>query len=166
MTNLDAVMKENTNDLFSQLLKEFAGLTIDIEEISKHCSDPFFIALLLFQLAKERERTNKLLEEINKKLSAQQQTSSLPLSAQAEQIILSETDQRIIALAEQKGMINAQDVKELLAYNCINAASQRLNKLFREGHLAKVRSGKKVFFVVKKTSLLPTPNHPQKQSPL
>jgi len=159
MTSPDAVMKESNTGLFNQLLKEFSDLTIDIAEISKHCSDPFFIALLLFQLAKEREHTNKLLEEINKKLSAQQSQRWPQLE---EQTILSEADQRIIALAEQKGMINAQDVKELLAYNCVNAGSQRLNKLFREGHLAKVRSGKKVFFVVKKTSLLPTPNHPQK----
>ncbi|MEM4663292.1 MAG: hypothetical protein QXM75_04695 [Candidatus Diapherotrites archaeon] len=164
MTNKDTVM--NRDFTYDKLSKEFVELTKDIEEISKKCSDPFFIAMLVFQLAKEREQTNKLIAEINERLKSLENTTKTNPEVPSEQTILSEVDQRIMILAEQKGMISAEDVKALLSYNCVNAASQRLNKLFREGYLAKVRSGKKVFFTIKKTSLLPTPNHPQKQSPL
>ncbi|MCX8189978.1 MAG: hypothetical protein N3F05_01990 [Candidatus Diapherotrites archaeon] len=164
MTNQEPVMNKGLT--LDKLAKEFKGLTSDIEEISKQCSDPFFIALLLFQLAKEREQTNKIIADISERLKALENKVQANVQNQEEHTILAEVDQRIVALADQKGMISADDVKALLSYNCVNAASQRLNKLFREGYLAKVRAGKKVFFTIKKTSLLPTPNHPHKQSPL
>jgi predicted amino acid-binding ACT domain protein len=176
MSDFDSVMNKNTKGLFSKLSKEFAELTIDIEEISKRCSDPFFIALLLFQLAKEREQTNKILKEINEKMEKLLEKNTTTQAGtnvqgqpqvQIEHVMLSEVDQRIVALAEQKGMIDAQDVKKLLSYNCLNAASQRLNKLFREGHLTKVRSGKKVFFMAKSKPLCfqHHPTTPHNQSP-
>lgn len=169
MTNQDSIMNKETQGLFSKLSKQFAELTVDIEEISKHCSDPFFIALLLFQLAKERERTNKILEEINKKLDKVANVAPAEkagVSVGAEQVVLPEVDQRIIQLAEQKGMVDAYDVKKLLGYRGLNAASQRLNKLFREGYLTKIRSGKKVFYLAKSKPLCSQhhPNHPPSPS--
>lgn len=157
MTNNDSVTNQGKNGLFSQLSKEFADLTIDIEEISKRCSDPFFMALLLFKLAEERKETNRLLKEINEKMEKQpfqapENNGEMPVE-RSEYVMLSETDQRIVALAEQKGMVDSSDVKEMLSYKCVNAASQRLNKLFREGHLKKVRSGQKVFFTAKSRPL-------------
>ncbi|MCD6247040.1 MAG: hypothetical protein J7J87_01220 [Candidatus Diapherotrites archaeon] len=169
MNNFDSIMNSNTRGLFSKLSKEFAGLTVDIEEISKHCSDPFFIALLLFQLAREREQTNKLLKEINEKLEriAAGKNVEQPKSEQhvaveelkTEHVILPQVDQQILGLAEKKGMIEAKDIKDMLGYRGLNAASQRLNKLFREGYLTKVRSGKKVFYLAKSKPLC-SQHHP------
>lgn len=156
-------MNSSAKGLFSKLSKEFAELTVDIEEISKHCSDPFFIALLLFQLAKEREQTNKLLKEINEKLERIAASKSIEKpenvkqaaieELQSEHVILPQVDQQILDLVEKKGMIEAKEIKQKFGYKGLNAASQRLNRLFREGYLTKVRSGKKVFYLARSKPL-------------
>ena len=63
--------------------------------------------------------------------------------------ILPETDQRILDYVERHGMAEAKQIMEALKYKGKNAASQRLNKLFREGHLRKVRSGRKVLYLAR-----------------
>jgi len=68
--------------------------------------------------------------------------------------ILPEPDQHILQLVDEVGQVSAKDVMERLAYKKSNAASQRLSKLVREGHLLRVRSGRKVYFMRQH----PTPN--------
>jgi len=147
------------NDVIEKLSPEFAEHTQDVSEIAKHANDPMFLSMLLFALAKEREKTNKLLDEINQRLQelelARDRKKIEPLMGKAgamglEAEILPEQDQKIMDFVETRGMASANDVMEVLSYKGQNAASQRLNKLYREGHLRKVRAGRKVMYLAKK----------------
>ncbi len=156
------MIKDNLNvigqskSVYDMLSPKFSEQTLDIREIAKQANDPFFVSLLLFKLAEERERTNKLLAGINDKFDSlmfelkqeKQETQTEVEKASIE--ILPEQDQKILDLIEQKGMSTANEIVEALGYKRQNAASQRLNKLFREGHLKKVRSGRKVLYLARK----------------
>ncbi|MEM4390952.1 MAG: hypothetical protein QXX06_03765, partial [Candidatus Diapherotrites archaeon] len=63
--------------------------------------------------------------------------------------ILSEADQLILKSIEERGGCTAQDIKAMLNYKGLNAACQRLNKLYREGFLKKIQSGRKVLYLAK-----------------
>ena len=124
------------------------------EEIRRFADNPVFLATLMFKLAKEREQTNRLLEQIFDKfdkimLSMKTDSPSLPTTTEGKIELLPEQDQKIIEAVHRKGQVEARDIKEELGYKGLNAASQRLNRLFREGHLSKVQSGKKVLFLAR-----------------
>lgn len=59
-------------------------------------------------------------------------------------------DQRILSFVARKGTATADDVKALMKYKKQNAASFRLNQLEKMGFLQKIRSGKRMLFLVKK----------------
>lgn len=154
MENLDRVMKETENgskSVYERISPKFNEATSDIREIAKQCNDPFFISLLLFKLAEEREKTNKILSELNEKFDRvfreSNKTTQESTDSKSRIEILPEKDQRILDFVEQHGMAEAKQIMKMLDYNGKNAASQRLNKLYREGHLRKVRSGRKVFYL-------------------
>ena len=139
LTDLNAVKR---------ISPEFSDLSIDMQEVLKESNNPAFLAALLFKLTKEREETNKILrglEEKFEKIQTLLNVSSAP-NTQTEEI-LPEQDQHIIQMVNEHGQITAKDVMERLAYKKTNAASQRLSKLVREGHLLRVRSGRKVYFM-------------------
>ena len=69
--------------------------------------------------------------------SLQQRESEEPSS------ILSEQDQMIMHMVHSNGKISADEIRTELGYKGKNAASQRLNRLFKEGHLRKMQSGRK-----------------------
>ena len=148
-------------EAIKKISPKFAELSLDIGEISKHCNNPMFIATLLFKLAEERERTNKLLERIDDKFDEimlrmktgtdnplQQRELREPGS------ILSEQDQMIMHMVHTNGKVTAEEIRAELGYKGKNAASQRLCRLFKEGHLRKLQSGRKVFYLARNT---PTP---------
>lgn len=129
---------------------DFNDLSIDMQELMKESSNPAFLAALLYKLTKEREETNKILKNIEKKFSKIQElmlTNSSHSHTKSEENILSEPDQHIMQLVDEMISVSAKDVKERLSYKKENAASQRLSNLVREGHLKRVRSGRKVLFV-------------------
>ncbi|MBN1940647.1 MAG: hypothetical protein JW772_00530 [Candidatus Diapherotrites archaeon] len=147
---------------------EYNDLTADIQEIMEQSKNPQLVAVLLFKLAKEREKTNEMMAKINEKFDSimfKLKTAHLQQepSLEAEQIqgqslteldsvplkALPEQDQHIVHLAFEKGQVSAEDVKRELGYKGKNAASQRLNKLFREGHLKKIQAGKKVVYLAR-----------------
>jgi predicted HTH transcriptional regulator len=140
------------NDLnaVKRISPEFNDLSMDLQEVLKESSNPAFIAALLYKLTKEREETNKILKNLESKFAKIQemlQAKSSNSHTRLEGTILSEPDQHIMQLVAEIGQVSAQDVKQRLAYKKSNAASQRLNKLVREGHLKRIRSGRKVFFL-------------------
>ncbi len=131
---------------------EFDNLSVDLQEVMKESNNPAFLAALLYKLTKEREETNKILQRLEQKFAKIEElllknnnSSYNPNTPQKN--ILSEPDQHIMQLVTDVDMVSAQDVQMRLAYRNPNAASQRLNKLVREGHLVSVRSGKKVLFM-------------------
>jgi len=146
LTDLNAVKR---------ISPEFSDLSTDMQEVLKESTNPAFLAALLFKLTKEREETNKILRGLEEKFTKIQEllnVSSTPNTHTEE--ILPEPDQHILQLVDEIGQVNAKDVMERLAYRKSNAASQRLSKLVREGHLLRVRSGRKVYFMRQH----PTPN--------
>ena len=153
----------NSEEIIKKVSPEFAELSLDIQEIFAHSKDPAFVSALLFRLVKEREQSNKLLAEISDKFdrimleikTRQVSAPAGPAEMTAELgeknrfTVLPEQDQMILNLVEERGSIDAKGVKESLGYKGLNAASQRLNKLFREGYLKKIQSGKKVLYLAK-----------------
>ncbi|MFH1664105.1 MAG: winged helix-turn-helix domain-containing protein [archaeon] len=153
----------NNHDMFEELLKsreqakklspKFDELTLDIHEIFQQSKDPFFVSMLLFKLAQEREATNKILNEINDKfdrIMLELKTKSLPETKEENSfVLLADQDKKIMDLISKKNAVNATEIQKELNYKGINAASQRLNKLFKEGYLKKAQSGKKVLYFLK-----------------
>jgi hypothetical protein len=164
MKNYDSIKKKlndskvELSDVLKRVAPDFADLSLDVRDVAKYSSDPLFISLLLFKLTKEREQTNQILERIESKfdnvmfeLKSQEQTSSTRTHTEeqknGEYNILAEQDEKIMAFIEQNGKATAQEIMHELGYKKQNAASQRLNLLFKQKILKKVRAGKKVFFV-------------------
>ena len=159
MINHDAVMNGKMLEEMLNQIPEFTELSLDISALREHSTDPFFIALMLYKVIKEKQETTKMLEAINDKYdkimlhlksmpSTENQGTGNQVSNQLD--LLPEQDEKILKLAEEKGQITAEQVKEAMQYKGINAACQRLNKLFREGHLKKVKYGKKVVYIAGK----------------
>ncbi len=154
----------NNHDMFEELLKsretvkklspKFDELTMDIHEVFQQSKDPMFVAMLLFKLAQEREATNKILNDINEKydkIMLELKTGS-PSEVKEENsfVLLAEQDKKIMDLISEKNAVTASEVQSKLDYKGVNAASQRLNKLFKEGYLKKAQSGKKVLYFIKR----------------
>jgi len=126
----------------------------DIIQLMQKNQDPVLLAALMFKLAQEREQSNKLMDKISEKFDQIMLELKTRNSGQASEIqgdgrkftMLPEQDQRIISIIEQKGQTSALEVQEALGYSCLNAASQRLNMLFRQNLLKKIQSGKKVVY--------------------
>jgi cyanate lyase len=158
------------SELLKKISPKFNEMTLDIQEVLEYSKNPMFIAVLLFKLSQEREKTNQLLEKINEKFdsimlrlkTAPLQEQILPAQFSQPQMgmdffeqgivplkALPENDQLIVHLAFEKGQISADDIKKELGYKGKNAASQRLNKLVKEGHLKKIQAGRKVVFLAR-----------------
>jgi len=161
-SSIDAQRLLNDLNAVKRISPEFSDMSVDIQEIMKESSNPAFLAALLYKLTKEREETNKILARLEQKFARIQElllsNSSTPNKKEE---ILSEPDQHIMQLIDEAGMVSATDIQLRLAYKKSNAASQRLNKLVREGHLKSVRSGKKVLFM----RPTPTPSMVKADSP-
>ncbi len=144
----------NSREAVKKLNPKFDELTLDVHEIFQQSKDPFFVSMLLFKLAQEREATNKLLSEVNEKfdrIMLELKTKGLPETKEENSfVLLAEQDKKIMDLVSEKNAVTASEVQSKLDYKGVNAASQRLNKLFKEGYLKKAQSGKKVLFFLKR----------------
>lgn len=174
MKNHDGLGNQSDNIQLSEVLKkvapDFEELSLDIKEVAKFSQDPMFISLLMFKLTKEREKTNKILNDLEDRydklmLMLKTQSHRELQNSQKEFEVLSEQDERIIQLAESRGQIACDDVQKMLKYKAQNGASQRLNKLFKEGHLKKVKSGRKVFFISSTPTHTPNSQHEETIKP-
>lgn len=66
--------------------------------------------------------------------------------ARYEEIPLSSLDSKIIEFIQVKGMVCADDIKGLMSYRGRNAASARLNGMYRRGLLQRYQLGHKVYY--------------------
>lgn len=142
----------NAQSLVEQVSPEFSELTADIQEVIQASDNTTVIAVLLFKLAQERQKTNALMEklydqydELSFRLKTRENHESLPNPTNT-YAVLAEADQSIMKLVEEKKQVDAQMVKERLGYKNPNAASQRLNQLVKANLLTKVQAGRKVVF--------------------
>lgn len=159
-SNSDAIKQlVKSEELVKKISPEFGELSVDLQDIMKQANNPMLTAALLFKCAQFQEKQNKILEGIDKKYdeimfllktkqAPVQQLQEFGETARKFEV-LPEQDEAIMKLAEEKGGIDAKIVKENLGYKGVNAACQRLNKLFREGRLVKKQAGKKVFYLPK-----------------
>ena len=154
----------NNHDIFKSVMSEkelvekispkFSEMN-DLDEIVKQAENPKVLATLMFRLIQERERTNNVLEGINEKydkiMFSLKTTPDTPTqnSTQNSFEVLPEQDQLILKSVEERGGCSALDIKTMLNYKGLNAACQRMNKLFRDGYLRKVQSGRKVLYLAK-----------------
>ena len=157
----------NSHDTFKSVLKEkeliekisplFSELN-DLESVMHQADNPKVLAALMFRIVQERERTNKLLDGISGKYDAimltLKTTPQNPIQHTQSEAgnkfeVLPEPDQAILKMVEERGGCSAKDIKTMMNYRGLNAACQRLNRLYREGLLKKVQSGRKVLYLAK-----------------
>ena len=144
-----------------ELLEKIAPKSLelsDLDVILEQSENPKVLAAVMFRLMQERERTNKLLESINEKydkimfslktnpLETQNATNTIQGNTYE---VLAEQDQTILKMIEERGGCSANDIKIMMNYKGLNAACQRLNKLYMQGHLKKIKAGKKVLYLAK-----------------
>ena len=164
MDNHDTVTAERQRELIERISPKFGDLSTDVQELMQQSKDPMVLSALLFRIIQEKDKTNRLLEAINDKYDkimlelktgsafndngfAQQKQGAMVGANKFE--VLAEQDQIILKLIEERGSATAAEIMSVLNYRGLNAASQRLNKLYREGHLKKVQAGKKVLYFIK-----------------
>ncbi|MCR4335139.1 MAG: hypothetical protein NUV57_01230 [archaeon] len=158
MNNHESIMKDvlKEKQLLDKISPKFQQLN-ELDEIMEQADNPKVLAALMFRLIQEKEKTNSLLENINEKydkimFSVKTQN---PLETNTQESrdtqfeVLPEQDQMILKIVEEQGQCTAKDIKTMLSYKGLNAACQRLNKLYKEGYLKKVKSGRKVLYLAK-----------------
>ncbi len=156
----------NNHDIMKDVLGEkerleklnAANSEEELNELFEQADNPKILAKLLYRVVKEKERTNKLLENLNEKYDrimfalktgASAEQTLDPTQVQNQFEILPEQDQLILKIIEERSQCTANDIKTMLNYKGLNAACQRLNKLFKEGYLKKIKSGKNVLYLAK-----------------
>lgn len=160
--NSHDLMKELSSEkaLIEKISPKFGESAAELEELVQQAENPKVLAALMFRLIQEKEKTNKLLESINDKYdrimfgiktaeSGNAQTQATGRRHENLFEVLPEQDQAILKIVEERGGCSAKDIKAMLNYKGLNAACQRLNKLYREGLLKKVQSGRKVLYLAK-----------------
>lgn len=148
-----SVMKEK--ELLEKISPKFQELS-ELDEIIAQAENPKVLAAMMFRLVQEKEKTNRLLEGINEKydnimfsLKTTPQTPIHNHTQTGKVEVLPEQDQLILKSIEERGSCTANDIKTMLNYKGLNAACQRLNRLFKEGYLNKAQSGRKVLYLAK-----------------
>ncbi len=138
-----------------------AEIKKDLEFYIEQFRDPVILGELMYKLSEERENTNRLLktilqkiEELEKKLEGVQGDRSLAversstLDSELSSPLLSEVEERILSFIKEKGKVTAEDVRKAFGYKGRNAASARLNHLYKLGLLDKKQVGRKVVFML------------------
>jgi hypothetical protein len=154
MTQNDNITKQMfLEQLLKQDTKEL-GLN-DLIQIQEKFNDPLILSVILHQLLEERKKTNEILRDLYEKYDSLQfsvkKNKDSSFSQEQKDVIniLPEIDDRIISFIRAKQKVDAELVQTEFNYKGSNAASQRLNRLVKEGYLRKIQAGRKVYFIVK-----------------
>ena len=136
-------MTELSRDLDSKLDKDYSQMLFDVKYDKDQFKDPEFIGLLMYRLVKEREASNKMFKQIQKLLKE----NSVVTPSEKSVEILSEVDEKILSFVTRLGKADAEALQKEFNYKGKNAASARLNALYKSA-LKKGRAGKKVYYWV------------------
>ena len=143
-------------ELIDQIAPELGDLALDMKEIREKSDDPFFTSLLMYRLIREKEKSNRILEGISEKydrimfeMKTAKHDKESVFEDKAIYEVMPEQDQVILDFVDKNQGATATQIKEVLSYKGLNAASQRLNKLQKEGHLKKIQSGRSVLFLIR-----------------
>ncbi len=135
--------------------KEFQSLMFDVKYDKEKFNNPETIGLLMYRLSKQRKETNHLFSEILDKLGEMEKTfkasntGRVEQSFQVDEKMLSDVDRKIYGYIDERDKVDAAEIKEHLGYKGKNAASARLNSLYKKGYLNKERVGKRVLYWAK-----------------
>ena len=130
------------------------------KEKSKNEENNSNMLMLLKYMMDENKKTTMILKNISDSiamLSADNEQGqeapaeqafmpNIQQSAKYEEIPLSGLDSKIIEFIQVKGMACADDIKGLMSYRGRNAASSRLNNLYKRGILQRYQLGHKVYY--------------------
>ena len=153
------------NDMKNELItlkKELARLKTKETEIenlmsSRESSEKMssnLLTLIKFMM-EENKNTRTLMQHMFEKMAKledelgteyieeQQPVQSAPGSRE---VPVSDLDRKIIQFIQLKEMACADDVKKHMSYKGRNAASARLNRLYRQGVIERYQLGHKVFY--------------------
>ncbi len=149
----------------SEASGEFASVANEFREFRSQMKNPLVVGALLNRLAEEKRSTNLLLKQIHEKLdrlleleerisSLEQKISrkNIPVAQPASQAplqMLSATDEKIMLFVKQRERTCAEELQKHFNYRGRNAASSRLNALWKQGLLDKKYAGKVVYFTPK-----------------
>ena len=155
--DIKAEIKARTEkELIDRIAPELGDLALDMKEIREKSDDPFFTSLLMYRLIREKEKSNRILEGISEKydkimfeMKTTKHDKESIFEDKANYEIMPEQDQVILDFVDKNQGATASQIKEVLSYKGLNAASQRLNKLQKEGHLKKIQSGRSVLFLIR-----------------
>ncbi|MGC8547612.1 MAG: hypothetical protein ACP5MC_01245 [Candidatus Micrarchaeia archaeon] len=113
------------------------------------------LAALIKYLVDEREKTNRELQAVTEQVRKLEEiVASEPEPAtveeqeiaKAEEIPLSSVDTKVIEFVQTRGMASAAELQEFMHYKGKNAASARLNLLYKRGILDRFQMGHKVYY--------------------
>lgn len=135
------------------MAEEFEQTAQEFREFDAKMRDPLVVGALLHKLAEERQSTNLLFKNLLEKLeSLEAKVASLEGKlgkAEVKEASLSQTDEKIIAFVKARGKACAEELQKKFGYKGRNAASSRLNALFKQNLLEKTYAGKTVYFKMK-----------------
>ena len=139
-------------------MQEFRELTSDVSEAMEEMDDPVAVGRMLFTIAEEKKANNLVVKDLSSKfdqiISKLDRIATL-LEAQAEtqnesdNHSISERDEEILEFIKTKKRVCADDLQDHFNYKGRNAASARLNKLFRDDLVEKIYAGKTVYYSLK-----------------
>ncbi len=132
-------------------MAEFEEIASEFRKFQADFKDPLVLGALLSALKDERSSTNLLLKELNVKLDRiESRLAAVETSKpDAKAAMVAEVDSDILDFIRLQGKACSEDVQTQFQYKGKNAASARLNHLFRLGLLEKHQVGKKVYFTTK-----------------
>lgn len=92
------------------------------------------------------ENLARLQDEIHGDLDYVEDEQDVQSQQQVRELPLSELDAKIVQAIQLKGMACADDIKVRMGYRGRNAASARLNKLYKQGLIERYQLGHKVYY--------------------
>ncbi|MBI5225898.1 hypothetical protein HY994_01505 [Candidatus Micrarchaeota archaeon] len=145
-------LRSNSNPEFEQVASEFKKFQADFK-------DPLILGSLIAALKDERSSTNLILKEISAKMDRiESRLSALEINGNGnfsgakssdKPVLVAQVDTDILDFIRENQKACSKDVQDKFQYKGKNAASARLNHLFRLGLVEKQQVGKKVYFTLK-----------------
>lgn len=136
-------------------MAEVEEITSEFRKFQADFKDPVVLGSLMAALKDERSSTNLILKEISAKMDRIEtrlaalegvHTAAKPAN---KEVMVAQVDTDILDFIRLQGKACSEDVQAKFQYKGKNAASARLNKLFRLGLVEKHQVGKKVYFTTK-----------------
>ena len=154
---------KNTTQSSSNYADEFKELTGDLAD-AVYDVDPVAVGQMLYRIAEEKKSNNLVVKDINGKFDqmmakldriatlleeAAKRSETQVAAKRPDNIDISDRDQEILEFVKSRKKVCADDVQDHFKYRGRNAASARLNKLFRDNVVDKIYAGRNVYYALR-----------------